>query len=96
MIFGCLGIWFIIAILLNVILGIHDAASLYRAFALAGPYAVLGIAASAVSAKLAERRNIGDSWWAIISAVFYISVIIASISIVSFLTWAALKFISTW
>ena len=89
-----LALWLAISVVLVIILGIHDAASLYRAFALAGPYAVLGIIVSLICEKV-ERYRIPDSWWAIIAALFYISLTIASISLGSFLTWAVLKFISS-
>ena len=87
-------IWFVISILLVIILGIYDATSLYRAFALAGPYAVLGIIVSLICKKV-ERYRIPDSWWAIIAALFYISILIASISLGSVVTWVVLKFISS-
>lgn len=87
-------IWFIISILLVIILGIYDAASLYRAIASAGPYAVLGIIVSLICEKV-ERYRIPDSWWAIIAALFYISLAIASISLGSFVTWVVLRFISS-
>lgn len=95
MIVVSLGIWLAISVVLVIILDVHGAADVFFFLVSLGPFAILGIAVSALLAKYEHRFRTSDSWWAIISAVFYVSIVVFSISALSFLTWVALKFISS-